>query len=383
MNDDIGKDLRTLSGVCILFIAFCWSPLCNSSNGAEPTADPPFAAIEEIAKSALANANVSSALNVLRNEIGKTRSALPPGFSEEFGHSIVFRLNKIQRSVSNNVSKEYRSALTAKRILELAEQVTTLPYRRLPQDPQERRKAQQECAAVLDRVEKAVSEKAKDVGEESQAVVIRDAFRQVLTDAQHDIFQSGYGRPLSPEESLELNRIIDEVLANVTKLPKPPHLREAARVANQARQAARGFFLKREAGLAKVSALREHLAAWHRDTATLQQIVDYELRQADELEIAAVIDRARQQGEKDLRENDPKRWTFRGIFYKMAGFQADPAAKERERALHMEDARYSLRWLSIAAVAVLLLGLILFARLKVKGKRCQNESRGKDTTSRI
>ena len=121
--------------------------------------------LDKIGNSNLADRNVKGALDVLRTQIDNTRRKLPISLTNEFELSIAARLNAIQESVSNNISREYKSAMMAKQILELTEHVITLPYRKLPESVQQRKKAQQQYAAVLDRFEKAAPDRTRHLDE--------------------------------------------------------------------------------------------------------------------------------------------------------------------------------------------------------------------------
>jgi RNA polymerase sigma factor (sigma-70 family) len=262
--------------------------------------------------SRLVSQNYKSALDVLNIQVNKTRAELSPGLTNEFEQSVEAGLKTIQEEVSQNITTEYKSAMMAKRILELSEHVLTLPYRKIPEDVQQRMKAQQQYAAVLDRFEKAAPDRTKHLSELSRTV-ISDTFRQDLTDVQHDIFRSGYGQPLSDQENVELNRIVDGVLQAAANLPPVPGKKgsktsgfvEAAKVANDGRQAVEKFLIRRETDLATSSSFIVAIKKWSSDISTLEQVIDRDLDKADQAEINAVITRADQQGEKDIRENNP------------------------------------------------------------------------------
>jgi RNA polymerase sigma factor (sigma-70 family) len=262
--------------------------------------------------SGLLDQNYKSALDVLNAQINNTRAELFPGLTNEFEQSIAARLKTIQQEVSQNITAEYKSARMAKLILELSENVMTLPYRKIPEDVQQRMKAQQQYAAVLDRFEKAAPDRTKHLAELSRKIV-SDTFRQDLTDVQHDIFRPGYGQPLSNQENVELNRIVDGVLQAAANLPPVPVKKvfqasgfiEASKVANDGRQAVNEFLLRHETDLTTSLSFVVAIKKFYSGISTLEQTVDRESEKATEMEINAVEKRADQQGEKDLRENDP------------------------------------------------------------------------------
>jgi hypothetical protein len=264
--------------------------------------------------SGLADRNYKSALDVLSAQVNKTRRELPPGLTNEFEQSLAARLKTIQESVSQKIVTEDKSALMSKRILELSEHVMTMPYRKIPEYAQQRKEAQQQYAAVLDRFEKVAPDRIKHLDELSRTV-IGGALRQVLTDVQQDIFRPGYGRPLSEQEKVELNLIVDGMLQAAAGLPDASEkkgtqafeLREAAKVANNGRQAVLEFLRNRDAGLAKNSSFVTAFMTWRSEISTIEKAVDRDLEIAERAEINAVIERARQQEEKDIRENDPKK----------------------------------------------------------------------------
>jgi RNA polymerase sigma factor (sigma-70 family) len=259
-----------------------------------------------------AGQNYKNALDVLNVQVNKTRRELSAGLTNEFEQSLAARLKIIQESVSQNITAEYKSARMAKSILELSENVLTLPYRKIPEDAQQRMKAQQQYAAVLDRFEKAAPDRTKHLDELSRTV-ISGAFRQELTDEQHDIFRPGYGQPLSDRENVELNQIVDGVLQAAANLPPAPvkkglqtsGLLEASKVANDGRQAVDEFLLRHEIDLTTSSSFVVAIQEWYSDISTLEQTVDRDLHEATETEFNAVVARADQQGEKDMRENNP------------------------------------------------------------------------------
>lgn len=264
--------------------------------------------VEEIGSSDLADKNVKAALEVLKNQIGQTRQKLPASLTNDFAQALETRLETIRESVSHNLSKEYKSALMAKRILELAENVLTLPSRKIPEEAGPRQEAQQQYAAVLDRFKKAAPEKMGHLDEQSRNL-ITGALQQILTEVQQDLFRPGFGRPLESQDQAALNRIADDILQAAAALPaasdkkgsQASDFREAAKVANEGRNAALAFLRGREKW-AEAPA-----KAWYKENAALIGKVDRDVQSTEEEEINAVIGGARRQGEKDIRENDPKR----------------------------------------------------------------------------
>lgn len=267
--------------------------------------------LDEISASTRADRNVTNALRVLRSQLNTTRAALPRALTNEFEQSLALRLRTIQEGVRDNMVPGYKSAMMAKRILELSENVLSLPYRNIPDDAQQRENARQQYAAALDRFEKAVPDRLKHLDELSQMAIIR-LFREALTNVQHDVFRPGYGCPLSDQESAELNRIIDKTLQAASALPEasdkkaPWGLSAAGKVANDGWQAILKFLRGRDAGLTRNQSFVAAFTAWRKEIAKIEQAVDAELERLTEAEIKAVDERARQQEEKDRRENDPK-----------------------------------------------------------------------------
>ena len=260
----------------------------------------------------LVGQSYTSTLDVLNAQVIQTRRKLPPGLTNEFDQSLAAGLKTIQQEVSQNITTEYKSAMMAKRTLELAEHVLTLPYRKIPDDVQQRLKAQQQYAAVLDRFEKGAPDRTKHLAELARSI-ISGALHQELTDVQHDIFRAGYGQPLNDQENVELNRIVDGVLQAAASLPPAPVKKssqtlgfvEAAKVANDGRQAVEEFLRRREADLANYSSFVVAIKKWSGDISILEQAVDRESEIAGRAEINAVEERADQQEKKDLRENNP------------------------------------------------------------------------------
>lgn len=354
------RNIRLLL-LSFLLTGFALHPFFDASIRADEVLD-------EIGNSALADRNVKSALDVLRSQINKTRRELSPGLIKEFDQSVATRLKTIQESVSHNISTEYKSALMAKRILELSEHVMTLPYRKIAEDARQRKEAQQQYAAILDRFEKAAVDKTKNLNEQSRTL-ISGSLRQVLMDVQQDIFQPGFGRPLSDQEKIKLNNIIDEMLQEADGLPKVSDktgpqafvLRDAARVANNGRKTIIKFLRDREAGLAKNISFITAIKAWRSENATLEKAVDNDLKRADETEISAVIERANRQGEKDIQENNPK----------VIGAKAQAAAKEEERAIRnapTTGAPSHSRWIVSLSILLVILIAVFVIRLRRKLK---------------
>jgi RNA polymerase sigma factor (sigma-70 family) len=284
-------------GACILFAA--GTTVVIEQSRADRVAD-------------LVGQSYTSALDVLNVQVNKTRRELPPGLTNEFELSLAAGLKNIQQEVSQNISPEYKSAMMARRTLDLAEHVLTLPYRKIPEDVQQRKAAQQQYAAALDRFEKAAPDKTKHLATLSRTI-ISDTFRQDLTDVQHDIFRPGYGQPLSEQEIVELNQIVDAVLQAAANLPPAPvknvsqssGFLEASKVANDGRQAVEEFLRHRETDLAPSSSFVVAIKKWSGDISIIEQAVDRDLQIADRVEINAVEERANQQAEKDIRENNP------------------------------------------------------------------------------
>lgn len=102
------RTIPHLPGVWLTLLPFFWLTLSSHVVGSEVAGDQPdIKAIDEVGKSALADANVKSALDVLRTEVGKTRSALPAGLSDDFVRAIPLRLDRIQRGVSNKIGRAH------------------------------------------------------------------------------------------------------------------------------------------------------------------------------------------------------------------------------------------------------------------------------------
>jgi hypothetical protein len=282
-----------------LFLSCCLGPRGHAAD-----------VLDEISGSSPADRNLTNALQVLRTQLEKTRAGLPRTLTNEFEQSLALRLKTIQEGGRNNIVPEYKSAMMAKRILELSENVLSLPYRKIPDDAEQRKRAQQQYAAALDRFEKAVPDKLKHLDDLSQMAIIR-LFREALTNVQHDVFRPGYGSPLNEQESAELNAIIDKTLQAASALPAASDkqaavgLSTAGKLANDGWRAILKFLRDREAGLREDQSFVAAFVAWRKQIAKIEQAVDGQLEKLAQAEIKAVQERAREQGEKDLRENDP------------------------------------------------------------------------------
>jgi beta-lactamase regulating signal transducer with metallopeptidase domain len=265
--------------------------------------------LDEIRDSDLADANIEGALEVLRTQVTRTRRELPVGLTNEFEQSLAARLKAIQESVSEYILPEYQSATTAKRLIELAEQVLTLPYRDIPDDAQQRQKAHQQYAAVLERFERLVQDETRGLTEASK-VTIEAALHRPLTDVRQDIFRPGYGQPLSEMEEAELNRIVDRILEEVSALPKAAENQageflDATKVARDGWKAIWEFNRSRRAFLGHDPSFLAAIHTWRTDIASIEQAIGQALESAERAEWDATINRIEQQAEKDIRENDP------------------------------------------------------------------------------
>ena len=256
----------------------------------------------------LVDQNVSNALKVLRTQINKTRSKLPDALTNEFDRGVVVRLKEIQQGVSNHILAEYKRAMIANRLLELSEHVLTLPFRQIPADSQARKEAREAYAAALERFETSAPVKTLYLDEVSMGIV-RKALRPVLTSVQEDLFAPGYGRPLSQMEKAELNRIVDGVLESAAALSRtsPQGLRDVANLAKKGTRAVLDFLREREAGSRSNPELIGALSKWRRENAPLAKAIDQNVETASQAEIIAVIERTHEQGQRDMRENDPNR----------------------------------------------------------------------------
>lgn len=269
--------------------------------------------LDQIADSKPANPHLKSAIDALKTQIARTRPQLPATLTNEFEQSIADRLRMIQVSVSQYIVPEYKTAMLGKRLLELSENVLTLPYRSIPQDPEQRKKAQQQYAAALERFEKEASDAVKHLDEHSSSA-ITGALRPVLTDVQNEIFRPGYGQRLNDEEKAELDRIANRVLKAAAALPAagekkrnaPSGFAAAGKVANEARQAVVKFLRNREAALGTNASYVTAMKKWRNEIKTIEQAIDRQTETGAHAEIKAITERARQQGLKDQLENDPK-----------------------------------------------------------------------------
>ena len=251
----------------------------------------------------LVNGNLSNALKVLRTEVRKTRLKLSPSLTNEFETTLLARLREIQSDASSHIVQEYKSAIIAKRLLELSEHVFTLPYRSIPPSPQERTKAQEQYAAALNRLEKGI--KARSGNQRPGGIAM---IRHALSEVQTDLFRPGYGKPLRDRERVELNRIIDRILkdaAALTKIEERKRFAASAKMSSDAMRAMMKFLGDRDA-LRNNQSFRKAFESWRGEIAATEQPVDLELRRTTQVEYAAVLERARKQEEKDRWENDPE-----------------------------------------------------------------------------
>ena len=257
---------------------------------------------EGIFENQLVDGNVTNALKLLRVEVQKTRVKLNPGLTNEFEAALRDRLKGIQADANGHIVKEYKSATIAKRLLELSEHVFTLSNRSIPANPQERTKAREQYAAAVDRFEKGLDAR---LGNERWGGL--GMFGHVLSATQSDLFRPGFGKALNDREVAELNRILDRVLdeaAAVMKLEKRKRLPESSKVSRDGMREVMKFLSERDA-LENNSSFRKAFMTWREGIAAIEQPIDRELKRTTEIEIAAVMERTRQQAEKDLRENDP------------------------------------------------------------------------------
>ena len=268
---------------------------------------------DEISKSGLADRNGFRALDVLKGQVTKTRRELPSDLTKEFDQCLAAELKTIQASASQSITTKYKRAMVAKRILELSERVMMLPYRKIAKDAQQRKKAQEEYAAALERFEKAVPDRIQHL-DALGGNTISGALRPVLTSVQQDIFRFGYGQPLSDQEKVELNRIVDGILQSAGGLSQALNaggtaasgFSEAAKVANNGRGAVFKFLSDREPGLGGGLSFSIAIRVFHSKIAALEKAVDRDLEIADPVESALMMERIRHLGEEGRRENDPK-----------------------------------------------------------------------------
>jgi beta-lactamase regulating signal transducer with metallopeptidase domain/formylglycine-generating enzyme required for sulfatase activity len=282
--------------------------------------------LDEIRASDSADEIVESTLGVLETQVDRTRRALPVGLMNEFEQSLASRLKAIQENGDQINLPELKSAWTAKRVLELAENVLTLPYRDIPDDIQQRQKARQQYAAASVRFERLARDETSGLPESFQAI-IEGALRPVLTSVGQDMFRPGYGRPLSELEEAELDRVVvDRMLEVLSTLPRPAEdqavrFRAVPRVVIIHAWNAVGEFLRgREADLERDPSLLAAISAWRTDIASIEQAVDLALERAVRAEMDATGNRVEPQAENDVQGSDPRTIT-------------EPIRQQEERAI--------------------------------------------------
>ena len=359
---DLGR--QHIFGLLSFLLFFTIAAWCPSLPAASTNVD---AVIDNLAGSGLADANVLGALEILRSQWSQILRDLPSSLGEETERSITNRLQVIQDNTSQYFSKEYKSAMAAKRILELSENLAILPYRKIPGDSQLRAAARQQYAAALNRFEQAVPDGVKHLDKVS-GTMISEALRQVLTDVQYNVFQPGYGQPLNDQETAELNQIIDGMLQESASLTgasdkmstQPVGLRDAGRVANNGRKKIIDFLQHREAGIAINPSYVAAFVTWHKGTASIEEAVDHKVAATEQVEISNIVEHVNHQGEQDRVQNDPRNMAAKEESGLLAKRQAAQAALTVSRFVRVTV------WFVLAASLIGVAAFILVYRRRGK-----------------
>ena len=265
--------------------------------------------IQQIRNSELASPDLLKVLLILESAISDANVAVPH-LREELKGSMSVELSNILGEVNNAMSKEYKVALLSVRLLELSQKMHVLPFRSISKDGKERNQAREQYGEFIALIQKRTSESLAGF-DKSTVSIIRDSLCPIFERAQHNLFQNGYGNPLTTQERDELNRLVTVTIEQSSQFAQKfkntglpaTEIRNIAKIVREGCKNISDFFQKRD--MRNVDKVRETLSRLIEKDAALLRKLQSQLAGAEQKEIDLVINRAREEGDKMIRENDP------------------------------------------------------------------------------
>lgn len=313
----VGATKRLVAYICLGVTVICSSAIASAEQ-------KPFdATLKQLESSVSPENSLGRSIALLNTEIATTRETLHPSLKSEFDDSVQRRLHEMIHEADGSITAEYRNAILAMRVLELAEHVAMLPLIPIPADEKLRNQAKDQIDALLSSLDK------------KSATINRDAFvmtsaplRQILKKWRQDIFSPSYGRPLSQSEYASVEEIVNKLLDESQTLSKkfrghivpPVEISNAARIARSAQSSTLEFLSDRDAPLANDPRIIKRLQEWEDKVHVLQRSVVDNLARWEKVEGAAIVARAHRQSEQDLETGSPER------------IQAQTKLKEQQKA---------------------------------------------------
>jgi hypothetical protein len=225
-----------------------------------------------------------------------------------------------------------------------------------------RRTAGQQYQSILEDFNSSLH--AQEVAAEIRDMV-RGPLAGSLDDAQHDVFQSGYGIPLSEAAEQSLRDIADDVVTKTRELTAefgggalpPERIGDVARIGRQGQLAVAEFLREHERAAATSDAGREALAQWLRENQQLSDRINSDFRRAEQAQVTAVLDGMRARSAQTAQEDDPER-----VAATAASRDAE-VARSAERAFVAESSANTVATVILINVALILAaGVYLFVR---------------------
>ena len=217
----VGGSLRAVAR--LLPAIYVCSGLTMGSSGAEASdASAPEAvriAAERLLAADWAGDSVRAAVECLLKSVESVAPQLPDHYRGDLRDAVVSRLTRLGEYGKSCASSRYADLSTAKRILEIGENVSLLPHRPLPKSPADRSKAKLQYRDIMDLLERHLRSQALHI-HKNAVLRIRGVLLPILDRVRGDILQRGFAQPLTDKERDAIEDVLKRTVDRIAQRSK-------------------------------------------------------------------------------------------------------------------------------------------------------------------
>lgn len=252
--------------------------------------------LKQIRSEYSSNQIVDRACEELQSTLSTQLEELPSDLRSEVKIAVNSRLEALISNLQEYSVKEYRGAMLAYRLVELAGNVSELKFRPIASTLGERQKASTQYVTLLNEADGRLKAEGDAINGAVSEIVAK-AFQDVLEPVQRDVFVFGYGEPVSDATYAEIQKGIDVTIGEAVKfsatintegLP-PARLREAAEIASNGRTALREAIQRNTFRVLSSEPAAAESATWSAKVSPLQSDINIQKRAAEKQEIESII----------------------------------------------------------------------------------------------
>lgn len=243
------------------------------------------------------DAQLQEASGHVRDAAATTLPSLPDGYGDEVAEAIADQLRRHVSGLEQYATRQYKTTFLAVRFVELAENIRLLEFRPVADSSEKREEARQQYDRLIDFASSQLNESSTEI-EGKISELIGQTITNALAGPRDDVFAIGYGNPLSRDSFEEVRTIISKAITEGIELSKTVRPSDpASNYMDAASRIAMGSREKLETAISSQNDISpqdstdEMIAALGR-TKKLKDSLLKRLRQAEELELAAIVDRS-------------------------------------------------------------------------------------------